>query len=338
VLITIPFLSPALLGVMLVGAIACLAALPPSWRRWWLVAGAALAAGAVAGGVGLVPWIGSLHLTGYSLAMLAAFVAAYLATVPRARILGIAERTIVDLFLVGLIGGLVGARLGEVIEQWPYFAQAEDGSPLSLGELLAKAADIDGGGMVWYGGAITGGVLIMLVAWQRRIAPLALADLLMPAVVLGLGIGRIGCFVNGCCFGRPTDLPWAISRGGAQVHPTQLYETIACLGLFALTWWWWRHRRWQGEVVALGIAGYAVWRFINEGLRGDTVGSSFLGLWPVTTSQAVSLYLVCAVGAATAVVVWRRRRDPALAAQARVVPGSRHHRAQAPGNEAPPCD
>jgi len=341
-MLTIPFLSPEWLGVALVASIVALSLLPLAWRRWWLAMVLGLLTACIAAVVEVIPWFGVLHLTGYSIAMLAGFVAAYLVTMPRARVLGIPERTILDFFLLGLIGGLVGARIGEIIEQWPGFARGPDGMPLSWGDLLRKSADIDGGGMVWYGGALVGGSLIMLLAWQRRVRLLELADLLMPAVMLGLGLGRVGCFLNGCCYGRPTSLPWAVhGKGGVAIHPTQLYETVACLALFALTWWWWRHRRWQGEVAFLGLTGYTVWRFINEGLRGDTVASSFLGLWTVTTSQAVSLYLGIAVLLLALVVIVRRARDPSLAALARVVPGSSNHRSpkdQADLHEHPPRD
>ncbi len=330
---TIPFLSPAWMGVALGVAIVVAALAPPAWRRWWLVLGSGVLSACLVAVVGGIPWIGDLHLTAYSLTMLAGFVGAYLVSMPRARVLGIPERTILDFFIVGLIGGLVGARIGEVIEQWPGFAQAANGQWLTLGDLLRKAADIDGGGMVWYGGAILGGGLIALIAWQRRVRILELADLFLPAVLLGLGLGRIGCFLNGCCYGRPTTLPWAVTgKGGAASHPTQLYETLVCLALFAVSWWWWRHRRWQGEVAALSLLGYAAWRFINEGLRGDTVSTSFLGLWTITTSQAVSLYLAIATVLMAAVVITRRWRDPLLAAQARHVPGS--SRAQAPTDQA----
>ena len=337
--ITVPFLSPAWLGVALVATIVISTLVPPAWRRWWLVLLAGMMVASIVALFGGVPWTGDLQLTGYSIAMLAAFIAAYFAVMPRARIVGIPERTVIDIFIVALVGGLVGSRIGEVIEQWPAFGRDPQGQPLALSDLLRKAADIDGGGMVWYGGAILAGVLIALLAWQRRIRIIELSDLLMPAVVLGLGLGRVGCFLNGCCYGQSTSLPWAVAgRGGTSVHPTQLYETIACLSLFALTWWWWRHRRWQGEVGTLGMLGYASWRFINEGLRGDTVASSFLGLWPVTTSQAVSLYLALGVLVFAGVVIIRRMRDPALAALARHVPGSSNHRPandQAPGNDAP---
>jgi phosphatidylglycerol:prolipoprotein diacylglycerol transferase len=325
--LTFPFLSPAWLGVALVGAIVAAALVPPGWRRGWLVLGVGMAMACVGALAGWVPWTGDLHLTGYSIALLAAFVAPYLALVPRARELGVPERTVMDLFLVGLVGGLVGARIGEMVEQWPRFGQDAAGRSLPLGDLLRKAADIDGGGMVWYGGALLAGGVMILIVWQRRLRMLELADLFVPAVLLGLALGRVGCFLNGCCYGRPTALPWGIgSPAGPSTHPTQLYEAIACLALFAATWWWWRRRRWQGEVAAIALLGYCAWRFINEGLRGDTVASSFLGLWTVTTSQAMSLYLALGVLGMAAVVAWRRQRDPRLAALGREVPGSRRGR------------
>src|SRR5688572_7406171 len=117
--VTVPFLSPAWLGVALVASIVLATVVPPAWRRWWLVLLAGVVVASLVAAVGGVPWTGDLHLTGYSIAMLAAFIAAYVVTIPRARIIGIPERTIIDIFIVGLIGGLVGARIGEMIEQWP---------------------------------------------------------------------------------------------------------------------------------------------------------------------------------------------------------------------------
>jgi phosphatidylglycerol:prolipoprotein diacylglycerol transferase len=324
--ITVTFLSPALIGLALVVALALAALVPAPWRRAWVVVlgGAVIAGlGAVAG---LVPWLGVLHLTGYSVMLVLAFVAPYVAMMRRAREIGIPERTLIDIALVALIGGMVGSRIGEAIEQWPAFGRDAAGRPLPWGDLLVKALDFDGGGMVWYGGVILAGVLVALLAWQRRLRVLEVADLILPMVLLGLAFGRVGCFLNGCCYGLPTALPWGVrSPAGACTHPTQLYESLACLMLFAATFWWWRHRRWQGEISLLVVIGYAAWRFVNESLRGDTVPTSFLGLTTVTTSQAVGLYLVAAAAVATAAVVWHRRTHPAAARRAREVPGSVHH-------------
>ncbi len=324
--ITIPFLSPGFMGLMLVSAIVLSAVLPQRLRWWWVMMSGGLMVAIIGAGFGLVPWIGDLHLTGYSVMLLLAFVFAYLVTIPRAKIVGIPERTITDFALLALFGGIIGARVGEMIEQWPRFGQDDHGQPLSFGALVGKSLDFDGGGMVWYGGFILASVFILILAKKRGLRLFEISDLLIPAVLLALGTGRVGCFLNGCCFGRSTTAPWAVANPfGIASHPTQLYETLACLVLFALTWWHWRHRRFQGEVVFTGIMGYAIWRFFNESLRGDTVGSSFLGLWPVTTSQAVSLYLAFGLFIMAGVVIVRRLRDPAYAALGRDVPGSCHH-------------
>jgi phosphatidylglycerol:prolipoprotein diacylglycerol transferase len=319
--LAIPFLSPQWIGVALVAAIAVAVAVPPAWRRWWVAAGGGLAAASLAALAGVVPWTGVLHVTGYTVCMVLGVAAAYALALWRGRIMGLAEGQVLDLVLVGMISGIIGARIGEMIEQGPAFAKGPDGQALPLAALVIKAADIDGGGMVWYGGALLGAAMMALVCWRRGHHWLPMADLFLPAMLLGHGIGRVGCFLNGCCYGLPTTLPWGVaSPRGACTHPTQLYETAACLALAGLATWWWGRRRRQGEVTLLCVAGYAGWRFFNEGLRGDTVPSAFLG-WPLTTGQTASLWILLATAVIAALVWWRTRRDPAFAARLRLVPG-----------------
>lgn len=327
--VQIPFLSPGFIGVMLVAAIILGSLLPTPYKKWWSVLGGGLTAASLAALIGIVSWAGDMHITGYSVMMLLAFIAAYVVTIPRARIVGISERTIIDMALLALIGGIVGSRFGEVVEQWPKFGKDAHGNSLTISAFINKLMDFDNGGMVWYGGAILAAILILILAKRRKLRLLEVSDLLMPATLLGLGTGRVGCFLNGCCYGGPTDAPWAVANPfGVKSHPTQLYETIACVSLFAFTFWWWRRRRYQGEVFFIGLFGYALWRFINEGLRGDTVESTFLGLWTVTTSQAVSLYLACVGMALALVVIIRRKQSPELSAIGRDVPGSCHQRSK----------
>lgn len=318
----IPFLSPQWIGVALIAAITVAVAVPPVWRRWWVAAGAGMAAAALAAVVGVVPWIGILHITGYTICMVLGVAAAYALSLWRGRILGLKESQILDLALVGMISGIIGARIGEMIEQGPAFGKGPDGKALDLGAWLVKAADIDGGGMVWYGGALMGAVMMAVMCWRRGHHWLPMGDLFLPAMLLGHGIGRVGCFLNGCCYGLPTTLPWGVaSPRGACTHPTQLYETAACLVLAGLATWWWGRRRFQGEVTLLCVAGYVIWRFFNEGLRGDTVPSTFFG-WQITTGQTASLWLLLATMVIAALVRWRAGWDQAFAVRLRVVPGS----------------
>ena len=317
------FLSPAWLGTALVVSLAASAALPERLRHSWLVVGLGVLAACLAALSGALPWFGILHASAYAACMVVAFIVGYLATLPRARLIDLPEPTLLTIFMLALVGGVVGARLGEVWEQWPAFARSQTGGRLGTVPLLVKIADIDSGGMVWYGGALRGSALILLFVRRQRLPLLAIADLMLPSAVLGLGIGRVGCFLNGCCYGKPTDLPWAVvGANGLHIHPTQLYETAACLCIAAVSIWWWYRRRSQGQVTLIVLFAYASWRTFNEDLRGDTVMTTFWGLFPATTSQALSLDIAGAALVASLVVIWRRRRFPELRRLACVVPGS----------------
>ncbi len=333
-----PFLSPAWLGLSLVASLGLAGILPGAWRRGWVLALGGCAVASLLALCGVIPWVGELHLTAYAIAMLGAFVVAYVVALHRARRIGIPERQLIDLFMLGLVGGVVGARAKEVMEHWDEFTRLPDGHPRPWGDVLSRAADIDGGGMVWYGGALLAAALMIVYLRGRRIPILAFGDVIVPAMLAGLAIGRLGCFFNGCCFGRPCTLPWAMElpgHPGEHLHPTQLYETLACLALAGATFWWWGRRRSDGEVMLGGILGYAIWRFGNEALRGDTIPTTLFGI-PMSTSQLISIWLVAGGLALAGAVVWRRRSDPALLELATRVPGSRHALESESGSGRPP--
>jgi phosphatidylglycerol:prolipoprotein diacylglycerol transferase len=104
----------------------------------------------------------------------------------------------------------------------------------------------------------------------------------------------VGCFLNSCCYGKPTDLPWGTPAAGALRHPVQLYEAVFNLGLFALLVWCFRRRVRQGRVLALYLMLYSSWRFAAEHWRGDPRMAVGLGL---DMAQLLSLLLI-AIGAA----------------------------------------
>ncbi len=322
---SIPFLHPALLGAFLVAGLVVAALAPSRLRRWWVMlacgAGAVLAMVFVGG----VPWIGRLRFSAYGVCLLFAYLIAYGMVVVRARHLGLGERQVVDMALIALIAGLLGARFMEVVDHWSAFT-SEQGRPLPVGRIIARIVDIDEGGMVMYGGAILGTLSVAIYAWRRRIPLLPLADLVAPAVLAALAMGRVGCWFNGCCFGArcSEDLPWAVlARPGPHWrHPAQLYEVVVAGLLAALCWWWWRRRRCDGQVVFMACIGYGAWRIINEGLREDKVMTTLWGVWPASTAQVISVHLLLATVIGAVIVHVRRKRRPDLAWQARRVPGS----------------
>lgn len=200
-----------------------------------------------------------------------------------------------DFGFVVMAGGIVGSRLAHVLGEWPrYWADP------------ASILRIDAGGMTYYGGLIVGFSCGVVLALVKRIPVLALADYGVPGLVLGHGIGRIGCFLNGCCYGGATDSPLGVAMAGANRWPVQLFEAVFNIGLcLFLNAIYLRRRPAHGRVLALYLAVYGIWRFGIEFLRADARVEA-LGL---SAAQWTSLAL-----GAVAAWLWIRtsaRRPPA---------------------------
>lgn len=212
-----------------------------------------------------------------------------------------------DLVTWAVLLGLLGARLFYVVLH-PAALRAGDGSLQPL-KLLALWE----GGLVSYGGFLGGALGAWLFARRQRLPFARLADALAPALALGQSIGRVGCLLVGDDHGRPTDLPWAITfpyeltaagekvaakEGcliprellGVPLHPSQVYLSLMNLALFWILARAFGRRRFDGQVVGLGMALYAVGRFGVEFTRGDDAARGvFAGL---STAQWISLAIL----------------------------------------------
>lgn len=249
-----------------------------------------------------LPILGEITITSFGAMMALAFLSAYMVLRAELDRLGGDPDLAADMLMGALIGGIVGAKLYYVLLYW-------DRTVLNpLGMLFSR------GGLVWYGGLI-GGVLgaSWMVRRRRASIPMA-ADAMGPAMALGYAIGRIGCFLVGDDYGRPTD-SWvgiAFPRGvpptsaanlrrfGANVdpgipdpeiltvHPTQLYETGVSLVIFFLLWRFRRHPHAQGWLWALWLAAAGAERFFVEMFRAKD--DRFLGAF--TLAQLISIGLV----------------------------------------------
>lgn len=187
----------------------------------------------------------------------------------------------VDFSCFALLGGIVGGRVLYVILQWEAFAR----DPLEIIALWH-------GGLVWYGGFIGGVVAGWLYVRAQRLDVLKVLDHFVPFLAIGHAIGRVGCFFNGCCYGKATTSWCGIWFPGQEqaVLPTQLFEAVGLLVLFLLL------RRLQspsilrspGTVLSVYLIGYGLLRFTIEGLRGDQT-VFWMGL---TLQQLISACLV----------------------------------------------
>ena len=207
----------------------------------------------------------------------------------RARTVGIDPEVIWDLLTWFFIAGIGGARVFYLVQKRNEVFENVHGAQ----EFLFKAVNLTDGGLVLLGGVTAVVIATVIFAHLRKIPTMLLADVLVPSFFIGLGFGRIGCLLTGCCFGDRCDLPWAVhfpegsaawnalvSRGFLGQHaettfglqPTQIYSSIAAFLLAGLTAAYFRRRPFNGAVLVVGMLLYATKRFVIEFLRGDEFG------------------------------------------------------------------
>lgn len=232
--------------------------------------------------------IGPLTVYSYGLMLSISLLAAVILTHRQAPREGIEEQTALDFTLLLMIAGLIGSRLVFVLLNWSWYA----GRPLAViglgGEGLA--------GLSIHGGLLGGIVAGFFLTRWRRVSYAAMADLVARPLALGMGLGRIGCFLRGCCYGRLTGGDWGVETSYAPGlrHPSQLYEAALLFIVFiGLTWFTGRPRA-RGQLFAAMLAGHGAARLIAEFFR-----DSPLVLGPLTAGQLVSIAELAA-----GVLVW----------------------------------
>jgi phosphatidylglycerol:prolipoprotein diacylglycerol transferase len=228
-------------------------------------------------------------------------------TVKAAKGTKIKAESVVDVVLYGVISGIVCAHLASVLLDLPLYLK----NPSEIFGLWQGMFSPEGGvrGLSFHGGLIGAIGAAYIYTRIKRIDFLSMLDLCAPGLSIAYGITRIGCFLNGCCFGVPASVPWAVRfhvDGGAGMtppsHPTQLYATAASFLIFWLLTLVEKRRRFTGEVFTSYLALYSIYRFLNEFLRkGVTADVAFAGL---TQAQVVSLVVLVA----SLVVLWVNRR------------------------------
>ena len=232
---------------------------------------------------------GKIQVPMYGLMIVAAFTAAFAVVHGRARTIGVHPDRLIGVYLAAAAGGLLGSRILYVV---------------AVAGVTDWKAWFAGGGFAYYGGVIGGALGVFVLAHYQKLPGWKLADLLAPALVLGLGIGRVGCFFAGCCHGglAPTlvqprgllppdhfldgqiwiseSFPYLTTEfhvGVGRLHdvplyPTQLWSAVAGIGLFALLSVIWHRRSFDGQVAASMLLLEPVFRFFIEGFRADHRG------------------------------------------------------------------
>ncbi len=181
-----------------------------------------------------------------------------------------------DMAMWVMIGGILGARIVYILGNLPYFIDA----PL-------KMIRIDEGGLVFYGG-LMGCVAVVIIMAKRQKEPLwSMADFTVAPLAMGHAIGRVGCFLNGCCYGIETKCPLGIEMQGAVRQPVQLYSVFLNILLYLFLWRIYSHKKRDGAVLMAYCLCYPPIRFLLEFLRGDP-RLRFLHL---TSAQIMSIFI-----------------------------------------------
>ena len=227
--------------------------------------------------------------------MALAFVAGLWTASRRGLSQGIPSETILDLGTWLIIGTIVGARTLYVISYW--HEQFAD-------EPWTEVFKVWRGGLVFYGGLIGASLAGLVFARIKKLPVWKVGDTIAPSIALGSAFGRIGCLLNGCCYGRECHLPWAIHFPQGHptyphgVHPTEIYDAALNLGFYCFLAWMIRKKKFDGQVFAVYLVGYAVLRSTVEFFRGD-YPQYYLGGW-ATPAQLVSM----GIFAAGLVLLW----------------------------------
>jgi phosphatidylglycerol:prolipoprotein diacylglycerol transferase len=211
---------------------------------------------------------------------------------------------IMNLFFYSIIAGLVGARLFYVVLNLPAFIA----DPLEVFKVW-------NGGLVFYGGFLTGLAFVVVYIRYNRLPAGKIMDMIAIGMPLAHGVARIGCFFAGCCYGKPSDQPWAVAFTnpetlarplGVPLHPTQLYSSLGNLLIFLVLLLISRTGRFSGRLIFIYLLTYGLFRTFVEIFRGDKRGTPLFDF--LSTSQTIGLTVAAVAAICLIVIALRKER------------------------------
>lgn len=223
----------------------------------------------------------SIYTYGFFIAL--AFLSGIFWASKEAARVGEEPEVIIDLSFWIIVAAIIGSRLLFVLLNLKDYLQA----PVNILKIWE-------GGLVFHGGLIASILVGLYYLKRHHLSVGKYIDILAPALALGQGIGRIGCFMAGCCYGKETNLPWGVifthpntlALADVHLHPTQIYSSLADLSLFLFLIWWRKRKSFEGEVFWIYLGIYAIIRFTIDFFRGDEIRSFFQVL---SLTQVLSL-------------------------------------------------
>ena len=228
--------------------------------------------------------IGSFTLYAYCLFLVLGILTAILVSRKNARHHNLSPKPIAGIFFIILSSSLMGARLLYVVINFDYY-----------GSNWTDILQFWEGGLVFWGGLLLAVMVTPIYLKHKKLPVLRTADILSPGCALGHAVGRIGCLLAGCCYGKPCNLPIAIKFAnpesfaplGVYLHPTQIYAVLSNLFLFLILLYIQNRKKFHGMVFLGYIMLYSLFRSVIEYFRGDFRGNFFFDC--ISTSQGISL-------------------------------------------------
>ncbi len=238
--------------------------------------------------------IGNLPIYAYGTTLFLAFLIGIAWALKEAPDKGIDRDHFMEISIIAIILAIIGSRIAFVVSYWDYF----QGGP------WWRAFAFRDGGLIFYGGFFAALLGALVYCRYRRISFFNVMDLATPFIALGYGITRVGCFLNGCCYGQHTDGPWGVIfpvLDSGLRHPTQLYSSFAALFIFIILRLVRPYSYFNGFLFFLFMVLYGIYRFVVEFYRVDP---NVLG--PLSLAQLVALAMIAA---GAFVLIWKKKSE-----------------------------
>ena len=231
--------------------------------------------------------IGPLTIHTYGVFVALGFLSGILISIKIGKSMEIDSQQVMDMGFLIILSGLIGSHLAYVLMNLSYYKSN-----------LIDILKIWDGGLVFSGGLIAVAITMVLYAKRKKISVLRIGDLWSPAAAIGQAIGRIGCFMAGCCFGKPTDMIWGITFRNTEslaplnipLHPTQLYSSFCGFIIFIILLTLSAKKKFEGQVFIWFLILHSTARLLIERYRGDNRG--FIPGVDWTVTQLISILIL----------------------------------------------
>lgn len=242
--------------------------------------------------------IGPFTLHTYGLFVALGFIAGILVAIRLGKTVGFMSNAVMDMGFIIILSGLIGSRLVYILVDYSHYVE----HPLDIFKIWE-------GGLVFSGGLVAVIIVMIFYAKYYKVNIWTISDMWAPAAAIGQAIGRIGCFFAGCCYGKPTDVPWgvvfthpeSIATQNIPIHPTQLYSSLSSLIIFIILIILHSKKKFEGQVFLWFLIFHSTARLFLERFRGDPRGIFLTD--DLTLTQFIALIIL--ISAVTALFIFK---------------------------------